>query len=423
MILMQKFFYYLFFALFFFTPLVMWPFTSEIFEFNKIVFVYLMTTLITSTWIIKSIQAQKFIFKKTTLDIPLLIFLTSQTISTILSIDPITSVFGYYSRFNGGLLSTICFSLLYWAFVSNLNKMQSNKLINFAIIPSALIVSIYGILEHFGIDKHIWVQDVQSRVFSTLGQPNWLAAFVLALMPIIFSFKFTIYNKFPITNYLISVIFFLTLLFTKSRSGLVGFMIANIIYWSFVLFKNFKHNIKPFLLHNSIFVILALIIGTQFTPSLHSLVIKSSNEPISEARGPALETGGTESGEIRKIVWRGAIDLWKQYPIFGTGVETFAFSYYKVRPIEHNMVSEWDFIYNKAHNEFLNIMATSGTFGIVSYLLLIIASMIQIIKSKGYALLSGLIGLLVSNFFGFSVVPTQLLLFLFPALALSLNDD
>ena len=38
--------------------------------------------------------------------------------------------------------------------------------------------------------------------------------------------------------------------------------------------------------------------------------------------------GVTESGDIRKIVWQGAIELWKQYPILGTGVENFAYSYY-----------------------------------------------------------------------------------------------
>jgi O-antigen ligase len=58
-------------------------------------------------------------------------------------------------------------------------------------------------------------------------------------------------------------------------------------------------------------------------------------------------------------------------PLFGTGVETFAFAYYTYRPAQHNMTSEWDYLYNKAHNEYLNYLATIGILGLGSYLLMI----------------------------------------------------
>ena len=71
------------------------------------------------------------------------------------------------------------------------------------------------------------------------------------------------------------------------------------------------------------------------------------------------------------MVWKGAIDIWLHNPIFGTGLETFAFAYYQYRPAAHNMTSEAQFLYNKAHNEYLNYLATTGTVGIVTYLLMI----------------------------------------------------
>ena len=79
----------------------------------------------------------------------------------------------------------------------------------------------------------------------------------------------------------------------------------------------------------------------------------------------------SESIDIRKIVWKGAVNLGLQYPLFGTGVETFAYSYYFVRPVEHNLTSEWDYLYNKAHNEYLNFFATTGVAGLATYLLYI----------------------------------------------------
>ena len=55
----------------------------------------------------------------------------------------------------------------------------------------------------------------------------------------------------------------------------------------------------------------------------------------------------------------------------GMGTETFAFAFYQFRPVGHNLTSEWDFLYNKAHNEYLNYLATTGIFGLGSYLLFI----------------------------------------------------
>ena len=178
----------LFNILLFLIPLIFFKNTSELFEFNKIVTLYALTTIITSIWVINSIKARKFIFKRTLLDWPLVIYLFIYLISSLLSIDPRTSWLGYYSRFNGGLISQICYVLLYWAFVSNMTAKQSRRSIVYSLLSTA-IASVLATLEHFGIfttcglmgfgwKESCWVQDVQSRVFSTLGQPNWLACII-----------------------------------------------------------------------------------------------------------------------------------------------------------------------------------------------------------------------------------------------------
>lgn len=433
---LHKIIFWLFAMMLFFVPLVLWPFTSEVFEFNKMVLVYIFTTSIIAAWVIHCVIEGKFIFRRTILDIPILIFLGSQFVSTILSIDPLTSWLGYYSRFNGGLVSIICYSLLYWAFVSNFDRKNGLKLINFSIIPSAILVSLYGIAEHFGIDKNIWVQDVQSRVFSTLGQPNWLAAWLVALLPLTWALALEseIKNKKFWFYLATSILFYLTILFTKSRSGLLGFGITLVIFWPTYFWINrrkYKKLLSPAGLIGASILIISLLSGTEFTPGIKTLISNSNTKPAIQATGPALEVGGTESGTIRKIVWKGAVQVWLHYSIFGTGVETFAYSYYRYRPAEHNLVSEWDFIYNKAHNEFLNVAANTGTVGLISYLLLIIFSAYVFIKKTkdpeggkiSLALLAGYISLSATNFFGFSVVPTQLEFFLFPAIALSLTNN
>ena len=460
---MRKIIFWLFAILLFFVPLILWPFTSEVFEFNKMVLVYALTALVAGIWTIRMIVERKFIFRRTILDLPILIFLGSQLISTLISIDPLTSWLGYYSRFNGGLVSIICYSLLYWAFVSNFDAKQIFNLIKITL-GSAVLVALFGVAEHFGIDKNVWVQDVQSRVFSTLGQPNWLAAWLVALLPItwagaITNFQLPIFKK-ENSKFLVyislSVLFFCTLVFTKSRSGLLGIGVAALIFGGLTIWKEFKKIKKIFVPSGIIaasILLIALISGTELTPSFIQFIHHVSPTAPAPSSGTALETGGTESTVIRQIVWKGAVQIWVHYPVFGTGVETFAYSYYKYRPVEHNLTSEWDFIYNKAHNEFLNVATNSGTVGLLSYLFLIGSIVYLILNPKhetrnskqiqnsnfensklfrisdfdirifNIALLAGFISLSVTNFFGFSVVPTQLEFFLFPAIAVVLSTE
>lgn len=439
---------------------MLFPQTSELFEFNKIVLTYVLTLLIVSSWIVKMVVEKKILFRRTLLDIPLLIFLASQLLSTITSTDLRTSLLGYYSRFNGGLLSSISYSLLYWAYTSNMDKKGTLKAI-FISLASAVLVSIYAVAQHLGIDSEVWVQDVKNRVFSSLGQPNWLAAWLVALMPLTWALaisnfqsqsdKLRLFSIFKSKKFALwfwtglSSLFFLVLLYTKSRSGLLGFGGAWIIFWITVSWqkrKEFKKFVKTLLIVNTALLFILALEGSSWTPSLRELINKSKSNAksqmsqIAEPVGPALEVGGSESGDIRKIVWSGATDIWKNYPILGTGVETFAFSYYNFRPAKHNLVSEWEYLYNKAHNEYLNFAATTGSLGLAAYLLLIgfiLFSFIKKIpnsKSKNsnnltfdiwnLSLMSGFASILVTNFFGFSVVPVALQFFLYPAFAVVL---
>ena len=440
----------IFYLLFFFIPLAIFPKSSELFEFNKVIPTYLFTVLIVGLWLSKMVVKREIIFRRTILDIPLLVFLLSQVLSTLTSIDTRSSMLGYYSRFHGGLASSITYSLLYWAYVANMNRNKTMKAF-YIIFSSAFLVSLYGILQHFGVDKNIWVQDVQTRIFSSLGQPNWLAAWLVGLIPITWALalksgirnqELGIRNKKFLLYTSLSALFFLTLLYTKSRSGLLGFAIAAVVFWPsvFMFIKKRKASstttlIKFFIL-NSLFIILVLIVGSPWTPSISKFVNKSKNLQSSglqadaqKPQGPALAVGGSESGEIRKIVWTGAIDVWKNYPILGSGLETFAFAYYNFRPLEHNLVSEWDYLYNKAHNEYLNIAATTGSIGLLSYAILVFASIYLFLKEDRkkhlilIALLSGYVSILVTNFFGFSVVPVGLQFFLYPAFAIALRES
>ncbi|PJC43889.1 MAG: hypothetical protein CO039_01715 [Candidatus Pacebacteria bacterium CG_4_9_14_0_2_um_filter_34_50] len=454
----KKIMIFFFNFLLFSVPLYFRFVNEELFEFNKMILVYALTTIIVFFWLVHMIQEKKLIFKKTPLDVPIFLFIVAQTISTIFSIHPRTSMLGYYSRFNGGLISMISYALLYYAFVSNVKKKDLLGIL-ITTFTSGILVSVYGILEHFGhsfscllapglkdFSVNCWKQDVQSRVFATFGQPNWLAAYAITILPL--GIALTIQKKNDAKKHIFfqilffgisSVLLFAVLIFTKSRSGLIGLtggMFVFLIGALIAFLKNKKViNLEIATALLAIIVLTTGVFGTMYTPSFDELSKKNKQTKIlnnaensinnlEEVEQPVvnrLDLGGTDSGEIRKIVWKGGLQIWKRYPIIGSGVETFAYSYYLDRLREHNDVSEWDFLYNKAHNELINFLATTGIFGLATYLLIFVAFGTEVIKSVfknnktsivSVAILAGIVGLFISNFFGFSTVMVNVLMFI-----------
>ncbi len=438
--MVQKILRILYYSLFFVTPLLMFPKTSELFEFNKMLFIYAVAAGVFCVWIIKMIIYRRFIFQRTPLDIPILLFFLSQIASTIASIDRHTSFFGYYGRFNGGLLSIIAYLVLYYAFVFLLHVIRF--ILNLLVLSlfSSFLVILWGLPGKFGFDlsclvfagklgNSCWTDQFRpsDRMFSTLGQPNWLGAylavhFFIGVYFLISSFftpvrslsrqtQLVQWNNFPLLFYTIYVILnTFSLFFTRSRSALFSVALGIILIACFFAWKKFK---------TVVIILLSLFI------LYGALQFKQIIAPVSVS---SIDTNVTESLDIRKIVWKGAWDLGKKFPLFGTGVETFAYAYYFVRPAEHNLTSEWDYLYNKAHNEYLNYLATTGFVGLGAYLLFIgsvIWCVITTIKLRQTRLVQwdnetlffvAWFTILITNFFGFSTSTINLFFYLIPAM-------
>lgn len=470
--MIDKILQFLFGSLFVIVPLIFSPATSELFEFNKILFIYLITALVLFFWTLKMILTKKIIFRNTPLDIPIIFFLISQILSVFFSIDKHVSIFGYYGRFNGGLLSILSYIVLYYGYVAN--SIKTENIFRLSLITSTLVI-LYSLPGKLGHDltclivsggkitnnscwsKEVNVFDPENRVFSTLGQPNWFGAylavnFFIGLYYLISSFVIPSIKKIHYKNkvndlkdYKKTLLYFIYLfvnfsfiLFSRSRSALVAVGFGIILFITYYLSLIKKEGKKLIITLSLITVIPILLFKTGINTvdkiiSFPKSIFQNSNSSSSLNIKPNLSSSDiTESLDIRKIVWEGAIKLGNNFPINGTGVETFAYSYNFVRPKSHNLTSEWDFIYNKAHNEYLNYFATTGYIGLISYLLLILSFLFYYIKSikksdkfeilKNILQLIAYFTILITNFFGFSTTTINLFFYLIPAFIVVANS-
>ena len=464
-----------FYLLFILVPIIFFSNTSELFEFNKMWVTFGLTLIIASSWISNMILTKQIKIRRTLLDIPILAFLASQILATIFSLDPHTSLWGYYSRFNGGLYSLLSYGFLYFAFMSNVESKQILKYL-YVAIGSAVFVALWGLPSHFGydptcflfrgtLDVSCWTFAFQPkvRIFSTLGQPDWLAAYLLFMVFLTTGLSLASYvTRKKITAWVflaITVLFYVDLLFTKSRSAFVGFLVCIalfVVVYIVYSWRSFTHHtIKKsfaqhwfFLVTLFAFFLFTFLVGAPLSPldkvSLSNIqTILSEQKTVQKAIQtnqtaiptptpaiPVQELGGTDSGKIRLFVWEGAWQIFLHNPLLGTGVETFAYSYYLYRPAGHNLTSEWDYLYNKAHNEFLNYLATTGILGFGTYVVMIGFALWIMVRSLWktkdlllLALLVAYISILITDFFGFSVVMMNILLFLTPAFVLLFSGD
>lgn len=445
---MQSIIQIIIYSLVIFIPLTFTTINSELFEFPKFILLLSGTLVIVTAGTIDYLHnrsSQRYtdlrIYGFTNpISISIIAILTTQLLATVFSINPYTSFWGYYSRFHQGLLTTICYTILYFAATVYLDKKSVQKLIKISV-GSAFVISLYAVAQRLGVDKSLWIQDVVNRPFSTLGQPNWLAAY---LLPNFFLSLYLLQSTKTKNNYVLgtmySVLIFTALLLTKSRSGFIAFGLSYVVYWLLLVRQFSIAKIKSSFFRISIGVFLiSFIISTPYTPNIFSLIHNQVTPIATVSQGTQLENGGTESGDIRKIVWSGTLNLIKKHLLLGTGPETFAYTYYWERPVAHNNTSEWDYLYNKAHNEYLNIAATTGLLGLLAYLYFHYAvfssSLTTIAKSKKinqedddnlrrlYPVLgAAIVSFAVTNFFGFSVIPVYLLMILIAALPISIQN-
>lgn len=440
---------YLYYILFFITPFAVFPFNSELFEFNKMLLIYTISILILGLWILRSMQEGRIYIRKTPLDIPFVLFLVSQALSTLFSIDRHTSFFGYYGRFNGGLLSTMTFIFLFYAYLSNIRTHADigiRRLLTISGIVSILVV-LWGLPGTFNhdlscllftskFDNSCWTAQFKpaERMFSTLGQPNWLGAYLaITLFTSVYLLLTTDKRMMRFLATLSMIFSYAGLLLSRSRSALGSLVPGFILIGFYFLWVRFSEKKFPFekslrflLAGLGGLVILTFVLRTGI-PKVDSILsfsflnrrVEKSVDITSQQPASTKTDGVTDSLDIRKIVWEGALRLGNEYPLFGTGAETFGYAYYSVRPVAHNLTSEWDYLYNKAHNEYLNMFATTGWFGILSLLTLCLAFIWLLMRTlfkendrqKQFlciTLFSIFSSILVTNFFGFSITVIQL---------------
>ncbi len=122
----------------FLVPLTFSTRAFDIIELPKQVLLGFFVALSIFFWLIRAVLVSEFKFKRSGLNIAVLVFFVSSAISTIGSISPTISFLGFYSRGNDSFLVNILLTLFFFVAVNSLETKNDVRKMDSIVTPAPL---------------------------------------------------------------------------------------------------------------------------------------------------------------------------------------------------------------------------------------------------------------------------------------------
>ncbi len=283
--------------------------------------------------------------------------------SFIHSENKILSLIGETQRRNG-LLNYISMTVLFIYLILYFNFVYAERLIR-VIIMLNLLLSSYGLLQINGKDFVSWNNPYNSMI-STLGNPNFASA-ILAVLSIVSLFSLRIGTISKLYKFIALISVFISMLDifkSQSRQGLLVFGIGILVYLS-ILTLTYKKTIWLLTLFTSLSITVLSILGMLQKGPFQTFLYK-------------------DSVSVRGYYWRAGIEMFKNNPIFGVGLDAYGTNFKTYREPGYALKYGYEITSSNAHNTYIQMFATGGIFVGLAYIGLLLCVLIlglKLIKS------------------------------------------
>ena len=392
------------------------------------------------------------------LSLPVLAIIFVSGLATIFSISPYLSLVGTYKRY-GGFLSTIVYVSLFFVIVNFIDKRRLSSLLN-VIISTACAASIYGILQHFGLDLYHWSTSFGYRAASTFGHPAFFSAFLIMVLPLVLIKIFSCKERFKAYFYIGILALLLTAFYyTKTRASFLGLVISNLFFFSLIGKKNLLAN------RTKTVVTITIIIGVSIFFNVNNKTsvigrfigdikpVHMDNKPAEKMNNlqgknvieqnlfaqpapfdglfqyPHLSDGHDSDWHVglarqiegttltRFLQYLTSLRIIYDYPILGIGPDTLGMIYPQYVARLHREMNEHRGFenQNRIHNDLLDITVSMGLLGLGAYVWFAFAYARMVWKGSKKAedsdkiliigLCAGCLAYFIQNQFSFGHVP------------------
>lgn len=337
------------------TPLLFSSQLTEFYEMPKLVFLMAATILLVGLWIFSWIVKGKVVLTKTPLNLPLLLLLVVVVASTVFSTARYIAIYGNFPTVHGSAVSWIVYILLYFVAVSHLKTVKQIKTLLYVLYASVSVVALVSVLSFFRV--FLPVSFAQAVNFSPTGSSFSAFAFMLLMLPLplLSLIKQNKYMPAPVALVL-SILLSVTIVLIGSPYMYVALFLVFVL----ALFASRSHQTKQGL------ALFALpVVATILTLALAYVPLPGGLNQLQK-----LEANFPKEIQLPlSVSWKVAVSSFRDAPFIGTGPSSFLFNFTNYKPAEYNQLKFWNFSFDTAHDEILQVVATLGLLGLVVVLL------------------------------------------------------
>jgi O-antigen ligase/tetratricopeptide (TPR) repeat protein len=288
----------------------------------------------------------------------LLAFLAAASVSALFSPAPTHSFFGDFERM-GGVWAWLHLAL-FFLLLRTLRDEDWGWIINGALAVS-LFVSISAIVEHFQLAATRSADAIIPASAATIGNPGLLAAYLLMNVALA-GYAASASVRYRLLYLSVVGVNLLGLVYASNRSTIIGLVLGAIIGGViFAALSSTRRKWIAFSIAGALaVVVVAVSVAVRAFPKSEVTRLVPSVVSRLALTNPAGGDG------VRPMQWRAAIDGFKDRPLVGYGLEN------------HNLVWGAHFdsrvygletdVFDRTHNQFLEILATTGLIGTAAFL-------------------------------------------------------
>ena len=353
-------------------PIVIFPWTVDPLDINKQTVTVTLVVLATVAWLGSMLVRREMHFRATWLYAPLLAFLLSACVSSLLSLATYTSLVGQASQEYTSLLSLFAFSALFIVGLHVFSDRKTQQYLWGSLLLTGAVVALISSLTWFG-----FTFDVIPTNF--IGTPDSLVLFLLVMSLLGAGLWLTSDKQdgvlpagvFGLVARLATVVTSVcTLAAMLAIDYRILWFIAIVgvsVLFTFALARarEFPHPSR-FILPMLFFVVSLLFI---FFPSI-------IRNPFPSEIAPTFSTTWSITSQ----------NLEETSMLFGSGPGTFAIAYGQYQPIALNDTSFWDTRFDRGASHILTLLATYGVVGALGFTIFVLLlgslSLMRLIRER-----------------------------------------
>ena len=260
--------------------------------------------------------------------------------------DPLRSLSGGYVYFLGGVLPVSLYLSLYFA----AGRFDSHETILRVLrlgLAAAVLCGVYAGLQALGVEPVLPAAGhgtISGRVISTLGGPVYLGSALIPFAPTALYFSLRQNRADRVLGIVATGAVWAGLLFSGSRGAMIGATVGSLFAW----IASQRALSRVFLSGKNIAAGAAALTAVAVLASL-------------------IGTARTQADRSRVEVWKTAVRIAAEHPVFGVGPDAFEIGFRKHRTEAHVRMLGPVAGQADAHNDFLHVAATTGGLGLLAY--------------------------------------------------------